>query len=157
MISKTNQQQETINEIHEIMCLLRGSNAKLDGDYRSTHLGTILEYLRNQQTEDKAITLQKLALMLGFAQRQIRENYIDGLIAFGIVSLSTDCKRWTWIGAKAIKNKYGELRKNTPQDNDYVIEELSKTSETPFMDSIGFTKENRKILGDVLKDKEKKD
>lgn len=126
MISKKDQQQTTINEIHEIMILLRGSNAKLDGDYRSTHLGTILEYLRNQQTENKSVTTQKLALMLGMAQRQIRENYIDGLFAFGVIVLSSDCSTWTWVGSTAIKNKDGQLKKNVSENE----------SETPFMDSI---------------------
>lgn len=136
MISKKDKEQKTIDEVHEIMFILRGSNATKDGEYRSVHLGMVLDYLKGQQTEDKTTTLQKLALLLGMAQRQIRENYLDGLIAFGIISLSTDCKRWTWIGITAIKNKYGQLRKNNSEDNEFVAAQL-KDSPTPFMDSLG--------------------
>lgn len=129
MINKKDEQQKTIDEIHEIMILFRGANATRDGEYRNTHLGTVLEYLRDQQTEDKATTLQKLAILLGMAQRQIRENYLDGLIAFGVISLSTDCKRWSWVGITAIQNKYGQLRKNTPEDNEFVKEQLKQRGE----------------------------
>jgi hypothetical protein len=121
-----NHPQTTIDEVHEIMYLLRGTNATKDGDYRNIHLGTVLEYLRNQKFEDKMITLQKLSLMLGLAQRQVRENYIDGLIAFGIISLNSDCKAWYWVGSKAIKNQFGKLRTNTKEDNEFVVSELIK-------------------------------
>lgn len=116
----------SLNEVHEIMMLLRGDNATTDGDYRNTHLGTVLEYLKNQQTESKATTLQKLSLMLGMAQRQIRENYIDGLIAFGIISLDANCKCWNWVGLKAIKGINGKLKTNSPENNEYVIGEFTK-------------------------------
>jgi hypothetical protein len=115
------------------MFIFRGSNATKDGEYRNVHLATILEYLRGQNEEDKATTLQKLALILGLAQRQIRENYLDGLIAFGVISLSSDCKRWHWVGSIAIKNKYGKLRTNTPEDNNYVVKNLSENPATDYM------------------------
>lgn len=124
MITKKEQPQRTLDEIHEIMYLLRGENATKDGEYRNIHLGTVLEYLRGQTTEEKATTLQKLSLMLGLAQRQVRENYIDGLIAFGVIGLESDCKRWFWVGVSAIKNQYGKLRKNNPEDNEYVTESI---------------------------------
>ncbi len=128
MISKKDDNQTSIDEVHEIMFILRGQNATRDGDYRNTHLGVILEYLKAQHEEDKATTLQKLSLIIGMAQRQIRENYLDGLIAFGIISLTSDCKRWRWIGVKAIKNKYGQLRKNTVDDNTFIASELTKNN-----------------------------
>lgn len=115
-----------INEVHEIMMLLRGDNATTDGDYRNTHLGTVLEYLLNQKTESKATTLQKLSLMLGMAQRQIRENYIDGLIAFGIINLDANCRCWNWVGLKAVKGLNGKLKTNSAEDNEYVIGEFTK-------------------------------
>lgn len=130
MISKKDQQQTGLDEVHEIMHILRGTNATNDGDYRSQHLGTVLEYLFGQVEEDKLTTQAKLALMLGMAARQVKENYLDGLIAFGIISLSTDCKRWKWIGLKAIKNKYGKLRKNSPEDNDFVKSQLTQPEES---------------------------
>lgn len=116
----------TISEVHDIMVMLRGTNATKDGDFRNKHLGTILEYLRNQQQEDKAVTLQKLALILGLAQRQVRENYIDGLIAFGIISLSGDCQQWAWVGIKAIRGASGNLRQNNSTDNEFVSKQLSE-------------------------------
>lgn len=115
-----------VDEVHEIMMLLRGGNATTDGDYRNIHLGTILEYLRNQKTETKQVTLQKLSLMVGMAQRQVRENYLDGLIAFGVIALNPDCKSWTWIGIKAIKGKNGKLRINSSEDNKHVINQLKE-------------------------------
>lgn len=115
-----------LDEVHEIMFLLRGDNATTDGDYRNTHLGTILEYLKSQKTEAKQITLQKLSLMVGMSQRQIRENYVDGLIAFGVISLDANCKCWYWIGVKAIKGKNGKLRINSSEDNKHVINQLKE-------------------------------
>jgi len=95
-----------MDEIHEIMYSLRGLNSLKDGDYRSTHLASILEYLKNKKRENKSLTLQKLALIIGMSQRQIRENYVDGMLAFGIIQLSTDCSEWFWIGAKALKEEF---------------------------------------------------
>jgi len=103
-------EQTTIDEIHQIMKILRGNSGKNDGDYRSTHLGTILEYLQQKITENKSLTLQKLALIIGMSQRQIRENYIDGLLAFGIIQLNAKCDEWYWVGLEAIQNKIGELK-----------------------------------------------
>jgi hypothetical protein len=126
MINKKDKSQITIDEVHEIMFILRGSNARSDGDYRSQHLGTVLSYLKAQDTEDKRITLSKLCLILGMAQRQVKENYFDGLLNFGIISVDEKCERWKWIGSKAIKNMYGQLRKNTPEDNEFVVESLQE-------------------------------
>jgi hypothetical protein len=105
-------QQFEIDEIHQIIKILRGGNGKNDGDYRSTHLGTILEYLSKKERENKSLTLQKLALMIGMSQRQIRENYVDGLIAFGIINLTQKCDEWYWVGISAIQDKQGELKKH---------------------------------------------
>jgi len=93
-----------LDEIHQIIQILRGGTGKNDGDYRSTHLGIILEYMQNKKRENKSLTLQKLALMIGMSQRQIRENYVDGLIAFGIINLTQKCDEWYWVGISAIRN-----------------------------------------------------
>jgi hypothetical protein len=105
-------QQTSIDEIHQIIRILRGGTGKNDGDYRSTHLGTILEYMQQKKRENKSLSLQKLALMLGMSQRQIRENYVDGLIAFGIINLTQKCDEWYWVGLSALENKEGELKKH---------------------------------------------
>jgi hypothetical protein len=133
MINRQNQEQTTLNEVHEIMFLLRGSNAKQDGEYRNVHLGTVLEYLYSQQTENTGITLSKLALVLGMAKRQVKENYFEGLVNFGIISLDTKCQCWKWVGIIAIKNKFGQLKRNTSEDNEFIANSLAETS---FMDSI---------------------
>lgn len=104
--------QGKIDEIHQIISALRGSSGKNDGDFRSLHLGRILQYLCSKKRENKSLTLQKLALILGMSQRQIRENYFDGLIAFGIIDLTQKCDEWYWIGYSALSNKEGELKNN---------------------------------------------
>lgn len=114
----------TIDEVHEIIYLLRGKAGTNEGDFRNKHLGVTLDYLRRTGTEDKSITCQKLSLMLGMASRQVKENYIDGLIAWGIISLDTLCRTWKWIGVSALKDKFGQI----PKRNE--LEE----SETPFTD-----------------------
>lgn len=102
MTPKFLEEKQTIDEIHQIMVKLRGSTGNNDGDYRSKHLGVILEYLYQKKRENKSLTLQKLALIIGMSQRQIRENYIDGLIAFGIINLTQKCDEWYWVGLIAL-------------------------------------------------------
>ena len=109
MVPKFLTERTSIDEIHQIITIIRGGTGKNDGDYRSTHIGVILEYLQSKKTENKSLSLQKLALMLGMSQRQIRENYFDGLIAFGIIGLTSKCDCWYWVGLSAIINKEGEL------------------------------------------------
>lgn len=101
--------QSGIDEVHEIMTYIRGNDGKNDGDFRSKHLGKILSYLHEKKRENKSLTLQKLALIIGMSQRQIRENYFDGLLAFGILGLSTDTSEWYWIGNKALLKHKGEI------------------------------------------------
>jgi hypothetical protein len=102
-------EKTSIDEVHQIITCLRGSQGKNDGDFRSIHLGIILEYLQSKKREEKSLTLQKLALMLGMSQRQIRENYFDGLLGFGVIQLTTKCNEWFWVGLSALTKKDGEL------------------------------------------------
>lgn len=108
----THLKQTSIDEIHQIMYILRGTEVKTEGDYRNQHLATVLSYLRQQHRENRKVTLSKLALMLGMAQRQVKENYFDGMINFGIINLEQKCDIWYWVGISAIENKEGELRKH---------------------------------------------
>lgn len=101
-----------IDEVHQIMRVIRGNQSTNDGDYRSSHLGVILEYLQSKKRENKSLTLQKLALMVGMSQRQIRENYVDGLIAFGVIQITTKCDEWYWVGLSSLVQKEGELKKS---------------------------------------------
>jgi hypothetical protein len=101
-------QQTSIDEIHQIISALRGVSGKNDGDYRSLHLGTVLQYLQTMKREEKRLTLAKLSLMLGMAQRQVKENYFDGLIAFGIINMNPKCDEWYWVGLSALTKTLGE-------------------------------------------------
>lgn len=102
-------QQTSIDEVHQIITALRGDSGRNDGDFRSSHLGIILEYLQCTKREDKKSTLAKLALKVGMTQRNVKENYFDGLIAFGIVKLTSNCNEWFWVGYEAITKHKGEL------------------------------------------------
>lgn len=104
--------QTSIDEVHAIIKILRGSAGKNDGDYRSSHLGTTLEYMQRTKREDKKLTLAKLSIMLGMAQRQVKENYFDGLLAFHVIELDNKCQEWYWVGLSGIQGKEGELRRN---------------------------------------------
>jgi hypothetical protein len=105
----------TIDEIHQIMFLLRGDSGLNEGDFRSKHLGTILSYLRETKRESLSNTVAKLALKVGMNARYIKENYLNGIIAYGIVGLEQNCSEWYWIGLNAIETKKGELRKRNEE------------------------------------------
>ena len=92
------------SEVREIVIALgRGADG---ADFRGTHLNQILTYLKRTKRENKKITLCKLALVCGMAVRQIRENYFDGLEAFGIVEMTMEksVETWNWIGLTAISD-----------------------------------------------------
>ena len=94
-----------MSEIKEIMDLL--GRKTLDGNVRGTHLGQILMYLQQKKIESLKATLSKLALICGMSKRNVRENYIDGLDAFGIIEtkvISNDVF-WTWKGIKAFNSE----------------------------------------------------
>lgn len=95
----------TIYEIKEIMDCL-GRNEK-DGDVSGSHLGRILNYLRQQNQEEMKKTLWKLSLMCGMNLRYIRENYLNGLIEFGVIETQIvgNAHYWKWIGKPAFDNK----------------------------------------------------
>lgn len=127
--NKDDKQQTGLDEIHEIMFLFRGENATRDGDFRSEHIGTILEYLKNQHEEDLKTTIAKLPILIGMGSRKIKEDYINGLIAWGIIQLDSRCLRWKWIGSKAIKGKFGRLKKNTHEDNEFIAKQLKNNGD----------------------------
>lgn len=70
------------------------------GNVQGDHLGTILTYLITTQREKYNTTLAKLSLKCATGRRYIKENYLDGLEAFGIiqVSFSSKDKSWIWRG-----------------------------------------------------------
>lgn len=94
----------TIAEIKHIMQIL-GRSSHLDGEVRGSHLSQILEYLRQTKHETVKRTLSKLSLICAMSQRSIRENYLEGLIEFGIIKTEQNSNElcWSWIGEKAFE------------------------------------------------------
>lgn len=73
---------------------------RLEGQYRDKHLGQCLLYLQLWKNGEYHSTIARLAIRLGMTARGIRENYFDGLIAEGILSVSRGQKSiyWNWVG-----------------------------------------------------------
>lgn len=80
----------------------RGSR---DGAVRDSHLGQILSYLHMKKTEKLKSTYSKLALVCGISKRILRENYIEGLIEFGVITvlIINHDEVWNWVGRKAFE------------------------------------------------------
>lgn len=72
----------------------------ITGQFRDLHLGQILIYLQMWKTGQWKKTLSKLAIRMGMTVRGIRENYLEGLEAEGIIttSRSSDAILWSWVG-----------------------------------------------------------
>lgn len=108
------------SEEREIMTAL--GRTSLDGNVKGTHLGQILTYCKQQKQESVKITLSKLALICGMAKRQIRENYFEGLEAFGIIkilNLQNDVF-WKWIGISALERQNNGSENPEESLKDYV-------------------------------------
>jgi len=73
---------------------------EITGQYRDVHLGQVLIYLQMWRTGQWRQTISKLAIRLGMTARGIRENYLEGLEAEGIIntSRSSDAILWSWVG-----------------------------------------------------------
>lgn len=82
----------------------RGS---LEGEVKGSHLGSVLTYLKKTKQESVYSTLAKLSLVCGANKRYIRENYLEGLIEFGIIELIEYGHNtyWKWNGIKAVNGK----------------------------------------------------
>ena len=81
----------------------RGSR---DGAVRDSHLSQILGYLHQKKTEKLKSTYSKLALICGISKRVLRENYIEGLMEFGIINVRIEShdEVWNWVGLKALND-----------------------------------------------------
>lgn len=92
-----------MSEIKDIMDLL--GRGILEGNVRGSHLGQILMYLHQNKTEKMKATLSKLALICGMQKRYVRENYIEGLVEFGIIKtvVLRNEVMWKWVGIKAFE------------------------------------------------------
>lgn len=90
-----------MSEVKNIMDAL--GRGEMEGNVKGSHLAQILTYLQQHKTERMRVTLAKLALICGMHQRYVRESYIEGIEAFGVINVKTinNDKVWSWIGERA--------------------------------------------------------
>lgn|SRR3972149_5064107 len=96
---------ETINEIQDI-CDAFGFKHS-EGLVTGSHNATILAYLRQHQEEPYKITIDKLTWLCHMTNRSLKENYLNGIEAFGIIETYTTefgVMKWRWIGIKALRD-----------------------------------------------------
>jgi hypothetical protein len=104
-IQLINLDAETINEITEI-CNVFGFK-HTDGLVVGSHNATILGYLRQHQEEVYSTTVDKLTWLCHMSARYLKENYLKGIEAYGIIETFTNefgVIKWRWIGIKALRN-----------------------------------------------------
>jgi hypothetical protein len=97
--------EETINEIIEI-CDVFGFK-HTDGVVSGSHNATILGYLRQQQEEVYSTTVDKLTWLCHMSARYLKENYLKGIEAYGVIQTFVNefgVIKWRWIGIKALRN-----------------------------------------------------
>jgi predicted nucleic acid-binding Zn ribbon protein len=100
---------ETINEIIEI-CDVFGFK-HTDGVVSGSHNATILGYLRQRQEEVYSTTVDKLTWLCHMSARYLKENYLKGIEAFGIIETYTNefgVVKWKWVGIKALRDNGSE-------------------------------------------------
>lgn len=93
------------SEVKEIMIAL-GRN-EYEGEVKGSHLGKILTFLQQEQQGNFQAMISQLALVCGMKARYVKEDYINGLICFGVIAAYTEsnCSLWKWIGMKAFERK----------------------------------------------------
>src|SRR3990170_68844 len=82
-----------------------------EGLVTGSHNATILAYLRQHQEEVYKTTVDKLTWLCHMTNRSLKENYLSGIEAFGIIETFTTefgVKKWRWIGIKALRNNGSE-------------------------------------------------
>lgn len=96
---------------------------EIDGDVRGSHLGKVLTYLKITKNENWDVTLAKLALVLGVNPRYVRENYLKGLMYFGVIKLyrNGNALYWEWVGEKAFSGSA------IPSEPEQKMKELNDT------------------------------
>lgn len=99
---------ETVSEIKEILDAL-GRNES-EGEVKGSHLGKILSHLRQEQNGVLDSTVSKLALVCGMKSRYVKEDYLRGMIEFGIIKVNTESNKtmWKWNGIKAFQRDNGD-------------------------------------------------
>ena len=66
------------------------------GDIKNSHLMAILDNLISTEMESYDTTLSKLTLSLQMDKRRIRENYLEGMEAYGIIEIHMDNRKRIW-------------------------------------------------------------
>lgn len=97
--------EEGINEIKEICDVFGFKNT--EGNVVGSHNATILGYLRQEQEGVYKVTIDKLTWICHMTNRSIKENFLNGIEAFGIIETFTNSfgvLKWRWIGIKALRN-----------------------------------------------------
>lgn len=100
-----NYTQEGIEEIKEICNAFGFVNT--EGNIVGQHNATILSFLRQNQEGVYKTTVDKLTWICHTSNRNIRENFLRGIEAFGIIETFTNefgVLKWRWIGIKALRN-----------------------------------------------------
>lgn len=97
--------KEGISEVKEI-CDAFGFR-DTEGNVVGQHNATILNFLRQQQEGVYKTTVDKLTWLCHTSNRNIKENFLNGIIAFGIIETFTNdfgALKWRWVGIKALRN-----------------------------------------------------
>lgn len=95
-------------EIKDIMIAL--GRSEHEGEVRGSHLGKILTFLQQEKTGNFQATISMLALICGMKARYVKEDYLNGLICFGVIKVYTEnnMSLWKWYGIKAFEWNNGE-------------------------------------------------
>lgn len=85
-------------EIEKVMNYLGRTHS--DGAVKGDNLTKIINYLIDQKEEEYDRTVSRLSLRIGMMNRYIKENYLYGLEAEGLiyVYVNGNTKRWNWVG-----------------------------------------------------------
>lgn len=100
---------EGIHEIKEICDVFGFSNS--EGNIVGRHNATILGYLRQEQEGVYSTTVDKLTWICHTSNRNIKENFLKGIEAFGIIQTFVNefgVLKWRWIGIKALRGNGSE-------------------------------------------------
>lgn len=84
-------------QVEQIFDFLGRSKSE-EGTTSDKNLRKILKYLCETQEQGLNTTLARLPLLIGANKRYIRENFIEGLISFGVIKVSRVDNTWVWVG-----------------------------------------------------------
>lgn len=101
--------EDGILEIKEICDAFGFTNT--EGNIVGRHNATILGYLRQHKEEVYQTTVDKLTWLCHTSNRNLRENFLKGIEAYGIIETFTNefgVLKWRWIGIKALRNNGSE-------------------------------------------------